>query len=149
MGLKWQRPHISEGNLAHPSMTLSWHISTQLKAQSQYVCSKKQVKKTGQFPSLDGSIMVKSSFLAEFSQLELLGAFQVLRCDGMRAVPPALPVTRLADSAEGGDATVERLAGAPAWSKLMEVGYGGMALAKSIDTVDGRNPAPPWMVETL
>lgn len=46
---------------------------------------------------------------------------KVLRCDGMRAVPPALPVTRLADSAEGGDATVERLAGAPAWSKLMEV----------------------------
>ena len=69
------------------------------------------------------------------------GAFQVLRCDGMRAVPPALPVTRLgairADGADGdGDyATVERLAGAPAWSKLMEVGYGGMAVAKSIDTL--------------
>ena len=112
------------------------------------------VKKTGQknrsIPQFGwfnhGEIL---PFLAEFSQLELLGAFQVLRCDGMRAVPPALPVTRLADSAEGGDATVERLAGAPAWSKLMEVGYGGMALAKSIDTVDGRNPAPPWMVETL
>ena len=45
------------------------------------------------------------------------------------------PLQAPADGADGadGDATVERLAGAPAWSKLMEVGYGGMAVAKSID----------------
>ena len=79
--------------------------------------------------------MVKSSHDRKIFPDGTPWAFQVLRCDGMRAVPPALPVTRLADGADGadGDATVERLAGAPAWSKLMEVGYGGMAVAKSID----------------
>ena len=53
----------------------------------------------------------------------------------MRAVPPALPVTRLAggDGDGDGDARVEGLAGAPAWHKLMEVGGMGMALAISID----------------
>ena len=49
-----------------------------------------------------------------------------------RRAPGAAGDADGADGAEG-DATVERLAGAPAWSKLMEVGYGGMAVAKSID----------------